>query len=112
MNPRRLELALKKQRLCLHGDALRQQFAAAASEWRPACSVVDRLCQGVDWLRQHPPLWVALLVAVIVARPRRSLKLAGRAWALWRVLRRMKVLGVGIGTDRQVGTASGQSSGF
>jgi len=108
-----IELALAKQRLTLHSDALRQQFAAAAGAWRPAFSAVDRLRRGVDWLRRHPPLLVALLVALFVARPRAVLSLAGRGWLVWRLLRRLSVslreverLGVGFGRNRKAGAAS------
>ena len=107
MNLRRLELALAKQRLTLQSDGLRQQFSAAASEWKPALRSVDRLRQGVDWLRRHPPLLVGLAVALFVARPRAVLRLAGRGWMLWRLLRglrdgwrRVEAIGVGFGRDK------------
>ena len=110
MNPRLLELALQKQRLLLRSDSLRAEFAAAAVVWQPVCSTVDRLRQGVDWLRRRPPLLIALGVAVLVARPRAVLKLAGRGWVVWRTLRhwsaslrKVEGLGAGFGRDRKTG---------
>ncbi len=90
MNSRLLELALAKQRLTLHSAALRGEFAAAADGLRPALAAVDRLRQGVQWLRRHPPLLVAVLVAVLVARPRAVLRLVGRGWVAWQALRRWR----------------------
>lgn len=113
MNSRLIELALAKQRLTLRSDDLRQQFAAAASDWKPAFSVVDRLRQGVDWLRRRPLLLVALAVALLVARPRAVVSLAGRGWLAWRMfrglsgrLREVQAIGVGLGRSRKAGVAS------
>lgn len=87
MNRRLLELALEKQRLVLRSEDLRGKFSAAAAVWQPACAGVDRLRQAADWLRRRPSLLVGLGVALLVARPRAVLRLAGRAWVVWRTLR-------------------------
>lgn len=109
MNSRLIELALAKQRLTLRSDDLREQFAAAAGDWKPAFSTVDRLRQGIDWLRRRPLLLVALAVALLVARPRVALSLAGRGWMVWRLLRSLRSgldrIGVGFGRNQESGAA-------
>lgn len=89
MNRRLHELALEKQELALRSDLLRRQFAAAACELGPPLAVVDRLRQGLAWLRRHPPLVFALLLTAFVARPRALLGVAARAWMAWRTVRRL-----------------------
>ena len=75
MSPRLVELALKKQRLKQKSAALREAFGAQAGSWSPAFAAADRVRTGFDWLRQHPALSIAVLVAFLVARPRAYYKL-------------------------------------
>jgi len=107
VNLRLLELALAKQRLTLRSDTLRRQLAAAAGDWRPPLGMIDSLRQGVDWLRRHPPVIVAVAVALFVARPRAVLGSVGRGWMLWRLWRsfralrrRVEAIGVGFGREK------------
>jgi hypothetical protein len=90
MSPRSVELALKKQRLQLKSAILRDAFAYQASSWAPAFAAADRVQAGIRWLRRHPALPIAVLVALLVARPRAMLRLAGRGWLVWRGLRRVR----------------------
>ncbi len=90
MNPDLLELALKKQRLRLKSAALRADFADHANAWAPALSAADRVQAGIIWLRRHPVLPLAVLVALLVARPRAMLRLAGRSWLVWRGVQRLR----------------------
>lgn len=103
-----LELALEKQRLMLRSAVLRDQFAAATGAWQPVCTGIDRLRQALAWLRRRPLLLTALGVAVLVARPRAVLSLAGRGWVVWRTLRhwsarlrKVEGLGVEFGRNRK-----------
>ena len=90
MSPRLVELALKKQRLQLKSAILRDAFAAQASAWAPAFAAADQVRAGINWLRRHPVLPVAVLVALLVARPRAVLRLAGRGWIFWSGLKRLR----------------------
>ena len=90
MTPELLELALKKQRLRLKSAALRADFAEQAGALAPAFSAVDRVQAGISWLRRHPVLPVAALVALLVVRPRTMLRLAGRGWLVWRAVQRLR----------------------
>lgn len=86
------ELALKKQRLQMQSAALRRTFADHALNLRPVCDLADRGRHAVIWLRRHPALPVAVLVALIVARPRAALRLAQRGWLAWQFVRRARAL--------------------
>jgi len=86
-----IELALKKQRLQLASAAQREAFAAYAKTWQPAFAVADQVRAGANWLRRHPALPVAVLVALLVARPRTLLRLAGRGWFIWQGWKRLRV---------------------
>ena len=90
MNSKLVELALKKQRLQLQSAALRDALAENARTYQSAFAVADRMRLGLAWLRRHPALPVAALVAVLVARPRAVLRLAGRGWLLWSTLQRLR----------------------
>ena len=90
MSPRQVELALKKQRLQMLCAVQRDAFAYHARAWTPAFAVADQVRAGIGWLRRHPALPIALLVALLVARPRTLLRFAGRGWFLWRGFKRLQ----------------------
>ena len=106
MSRRLLALALEKQRLVWRSEELRRELAGCAGGWAPAFAVADRLRLGLDWLRRHPQLVVATVVALFVARPRGVLKWAGRGLALWRGVRSLRagLQGVGFGRQGETGT--------
>ncbi|MBU0751610.1 MAG: YqjK-like family protein [Gammaproteobacteria bacterium] len=87
MNPRILELALRKQRLQLQSATQRDALVAAAAGLAPIFAVADGVRDGTRWLLDHPE-WVAGgLVAVLVARPCVVFRWVRRsffAWQLWR----------------------------
>ncbi|HQW20195.1 MAG TPA: YqjK-like family protein [Rhodocyclaceae bacterium] len=85
-----IELALKKQRLQMRSAALRSSFAGHALALQPVCNLADRGRIALHWLRRHPALPVAGLVALLVARPRAILRLAQRGWFVWQALRKLR----------------------
>jgi hypothetical protein len=90
MNDTVLELALKKQRLQIASDALRDDFGRHATGLRPLFSGADLTVEGVRWARRNPHIVVAAGVAMLVARPRRAWRWARRAffgWQAWQKLR-------------------------
>lgn len=90
MSPRLVELALKKQRLQLKSALLRGIFADQASAWAPAFAAADQVRSGIAWLRRHPALPIAVLVALLVARPRALLRYVVRGWFFWRGIKRIR----------------------
>lgn len=89
---RRIELALRKQRLQMHSADLRRTFAGHAQALRPAFDLADRGRRALGWLRRHPALPVAVAVALLVVRPRAALRLAQRGWFAWQIVRRLRAL--------------------
>ncbi len=87
MSRRLHELALKKQRLQFQSTLLRERWAAQAGDLRPLLVAVDHVGQGVTWVRRHPHALLAAAVAVLVARPRATLRWARRAFFVWRFWR-------------------------
>ena len=99
MNPRQVELALKKQRLQMRSAALRDNLADHARVLQPLFGFADRCLAAGRWLRQNPALPVATLVALLVARPRSLLRWLRRGWFAWKAVGKLRnLLGV-----RQVG---------
>ncbi len=88
MNRRLHELALKKQRLRFQGSLLRERWAAQAQAMRPLLAGIDSVSEGLDWVKRHPHALVALAVAVLVARPRATLRWTRRAFIAWQAWRK------------------------
>ena len=89
MNGRLLELALKKQRLQLKSEAQRAEWLACAAAFEPVCAGVDRVREAGGWLRRHPELLVAGVVALLVARPRAVFRWLRRSFVALRLVRRL-----------------------
>ncbi len=90
MNDTVLELALKKQRLQIASDALRDDLGRYATGLRPLFSGADLAVDGVRWARRNPQFVVAAGVALLVARPKSAWRWARRAffgWQMWQKLR-------------------------
>lgn len=92
---RRLELALKKQRLLMQSTELRTRIGAQMRPLLPMLGVADRVRRAAGWLKRHPSLPVAVLVALLVARPRALWRWAQRGWWLWQMTNRVRGLLVG-----------------
>jgi hypothetical protein len=88
-----LALALKKQRLLLESARLRAQWCTHVDNLRPALTGVDRVGQGLRWLRERPQVAVAavgLVVGVFLTRPRIAMRWGRRAWLAWQMWRRAR----------------------
>lgn len=92
MNPAELELALKKQRLQIHGESLRTDFGRHAAGLRPMFAGADTAVDAVHWLRAHPQVMVAAGVALLVAKPGRIWRWGSRAFIGWRTWREVRGL--------------------
>lgn len=91
MNPRRLELALRKQRLQLRSAQLRADFAADAAAFEPLFDAGDKLRDAIAWLKRHPEIPAGAAVALLVARPHRLLRWARRGLVAWQAARRVRL---------------------
>ncbi|NMF89956.1 YqjK-like family protein [Aromatoleum petrolei] len=98
MNPRRLELALRKQRLQFDAERQRETLVAGLERIESVLDVVDRARDRAQGLREHAPLLSALAFAAVLYRPRLALRVARRAWVGWMLYRRL-----GRGLDPLIG---------
>lgn len=94
MNPRVLELALRKQRLQIRAEAERSEIVRHLGTIDSALDTVDRLRdrlrENLQWAREKAPLLSVALLVVLVTRPRRALRLAQRGWVGWLLWRRVR----------------------
>ncbi len=87
---RRIKLALKKQRLLLQSTAQRNDFARYAQPLQPLFGAADRAQAALRWLKQHPAIPVAVITALLVARPRGAFRWARRGWFAWQMISRLR----------------------
>lgn len=85
---RRRIVELRREELRLRSAELRLHMAAHAQVLEPPLALADRVRGGLQWLRANPQWPVGAAAALLVLRPRRALRWAGRAWWGWRTWRR------------------------
>ena len=90
MNPRVVELALKKQRLQLQASAQRVRILYAIESASPAFGLADKTRDAVRWAKAHPEVLVGVGVTLLVVRPRALFRWAKRGFFLWEGLRRLR----------------------
>lgn len=90
MNSDRIELALRKQRLQLQSDILREQWRGHVAGLAPVFFTGDKIADGVRWVRRWPLVLIAGAVALGVARPRWVIRWGRRTVLAWRSWRRLR----------------------
>lgn len=90
MNPKLLELALRKQRLQLAAERQRAELLAGLEVVEGVLDRVDRLRDGVAWLRQHAPAVSTIALVLLFLRPRFTLRWLRRGWVGWQLVRRVR----------------------
>lgn len=90
MNPKIVELALKKQRLQLQAAAQRVRIMHALESAAPAFGVAEKFRSGWRWAKDHPEWLIGIGIALLVARPRFFFRWANRSFFIWRSLRRLR----------------------
>ena len=89
MNPKNVELALKRQRLQLQAAAQRVMIMQAIESAAPAFGAAEKVRSGLRWAKAHPEWLAGIGVALLVARPRAFFRWAKRGFFVWRSLRRL-----------------------
>jgi len=89
MNPKNVELALKRQRLQLQAAAQRVMIMQALESAAPAFGAAEKVRSGLRWAKAHPEWLAGIGVALLVARPRAFFRWAKRGFFIWRSLRRL-----------------------
>ena len=80
------EIRAQREPLVAQAARQRREIAAGYASLRGPASVVASGLNVIDWLRRHPLVVGAAAAVLVVARPRRALRLAGHGALLWRSL--------------------------
>lgn len=85
-----MALALRKQRLQLKAEQQREDMLAGLAAVDGVLDRVDRLRDGVEWLRHNAPVLSTLALLLLVARPRFTLRWIKRGLFAWQLYRRVR----------------------
>lgn len=86
---RRIARALRKQALLQQSRRLREKLAQQAQPLTPWFHGIDRLRAGLRWLAARPAIPVAMLTALLVARPRAVVRWLARGVGAWQLYRQL-----------------------
>ena len=87
MNPRQIDLALRKQKLQMRADAQRTDLTRRLAGIDGALDRVDSLRDHLAWAKDKIPVLSVALIVVLAAKPKLTLRLAKRAWVGWLLVR-------------------------
>ena len=90
MDPRQIDLALRKQRLQMRADAQRTDLTRRLAGIDGALDRVDSLRDNLAWAKDKIPLLSVALLVVLAAKPKLTLRLAKRAWVGWLLVRQAR----------------------
>lgn len=90
MNPRIVELALKRQRLQLQAAAQRVRILHFLQSAAPAFGGAEKAAAALRWAKAHPEWLAGAGVALLVARPRAFFRWLRRGLLAWQTLRRAR----------------------
>ena len=90
MNPRQVELALRKQKLQLRAEAQRADITQRLAGIDGALDRVDSLRDHLAWAKDKIPVLSVALIVVLAAKPKLTLRLAKRAWVGWLLVRQVR----------------------
>lgn len=85
MSSRANLLARRRERLLLRSTLLRELISDEFQGVQPALTWVDRVQDGLLWLRSNPLIAFAAPVLLSVVRPRRAVGLGMRIWSAWKL---------------------------
>lgn len=90
MDPRQIDLVLRKQKLQMRAQAQRADMTRRLAGIDGALDRVDSLREHLAWAKDKIPLLSVALLVVLAARPRLTLRLAKRAWVGWLLVRQVR----------------------
>ncbi len=90
MDPRQVELALRKQKLQLRAEAQRADITQRLAGINGALDRVDSLRDHLAWAKDKIPVLSVALIVVLAAKPKLTLRLAKRAWVGWLLVRQVR----------------------
>ena len=82
------DIELAKQRGALIAQIVieRTDLAQKGASLQFAAQVIDNICDGIRYLKNHPEILLLPLAITVVSRPRRLLALGISGLGLWRLL--------------------------
>jgi hypothetical protein len=90
VNPKLVALARRKQRLQLRAEQQRADLIASLRAMDEVLNQVDRLRDGIEWLRRHAPVVATIGLILLVLRPRFTMRWIKRGWLGWKLYRQMR----------------------
>ena len=90
MDPRQIDLALRKQKLQMRADAQRTDMTRRLAGIDGALDRVDSLRDNLAWAKDKVPVLSVALIVVLAAKPKLTLRLAKRAWVGWLLVRQAR----------------------
>ena len=90
MDPRQIDLALRKQKLQMRVDAQRTDITRRLAGIDGALDRVDSLRDHLAWAKDKIPVLSVALIVVLAAKPKLTLRLAKRAWVGWLLVRQVR----------------------
>ncbi len=90
MDPRQIDLALRKQKLQMRADAQRTDITRRLAGIDGALDRVDSLRDNLAWAKDKIPVLSVALLVVLAAKPRLTLRLGKRAWVGWLLVRQAR----------------------
>ena len=82
---RLIEIARRRERLIALAASQRAVIAGTFHEWQAPISIVDRVLGVVRFLRAHPILSAAAVIAAVAFRGGGLVTTVGRGVAVWRL---------------------------
>ena len=90
MDPRLVDIALRKQRLQLRAESQREAMRYRLSGIDAALGRLDAAREHFVWAKEKAPLVSIGVLTILALKPRLTLRLAKRAWVGWLLLRQAR----------------------
>ncbi|HHW62643.1 MAG TPA: hypothetical protein GX403_01585 [Rhodocyclaceae bacterium] len=90
MDARQIDLALRKQQLQMRADLQRTDLTRRLAGIDDALDRIDSLRDNLAWAKEKVPVLSVALLAVLLVKPRLTLRLAKRAWVGWLLVRQAR----------------------
>jgi len=90
MDPRLIDIALRKQRLQLRAEMQRDDLIHRLSGIDATLDRLDAAREHLAWAKEKAPLLSIGVLTVLALKPRLTLRLAKRAWVGWLLLRQAR----------------------
>lgn len=84
MNQRLAEIHARRELLLARSAVQRDALALLVQRWRAPLELAGRGVRAVRYAREHPGALLLVVVLLVALSPKRALRWAGSALAIWR----------------------------